>query len=72
MGWLPLDRRGQGQGRGTMFYNCLFSAACQREYLPAPLRPTEDREAGTVEREGVLGHRLAGPSKVTLLFFFFF
>lgn len=43
-----------------MFYDCLFSAACQREYLPAHLQappprcphPTEDREAGTVEREG--------------------
>lgn len=60
-----------------MFYDCLFSAACQREYLPAPLqasccpRPTEDREAGTVEREGVLGHRLAGPSRVTLLTLFY-
>lgn len=60
-----------------MFYDCLFSAACQREYLPVPLqapscpRPTEDREAGAVEREGMLGHRLARPSRVTLRTIFF-
>lgn len=51
-----------------MFYDCLFSAALQREYLPAP-NPTDYREAGTLERDGLLGHQPARPSEITLTSF---
>ena len=69
LGRLPGTDGAVGQV-GTMFYDCLFLAACQREYPPAQLQalcpppphPSEDREAGTVEREGAFGRRPVRPS----------
>lgn len=68
---LGTDGQGLGRKGGTMFYDCLFSAAYQREYPPAqllPPTPTEDREALTVAREeGVFDSRLVKLSGVTPL-----